>query len=256
MFAVRSVAMFPFLAMLLMGGGVGLPLGVPPLPEDPVLARIAPEECLAYTSWAGIGHSGRQEQEPDRTVPGRAGDPATVQPDRAGDPRQGRGERPAAAGGDDPRRRSAGARSCSRGRWRRSSPRSASAPRPGRSRRSDGRRGRGRGGLEGRTGEVSGGPASSRGEGRDRRRRPAIASELGPGLPAITWGITGQATCGRSRRRFAGRHPPTGARLAARVADRPAQTIAGRAAVDGDVREREEDRAAVRPAGRAAGSAR
>ncbi len=47
-------AVFPLLTMLLMGGGVGLPLGVPPLPEDPMLARIAPEECLAYTSWAGM----------------------------------------------------------------------------------------------------------------------------------------------------------------------------------------------------------
>ena len=51
--AVSVVGVFPFLIMLLMGGGAGLPLGLPPLPEDPVLARVAPEECLVYTSWSG-----------------------------------------------------------------------------------------------------------------------------------------------------------------------------------------------------------
>ncbi|MHC4401033.1 MAG: DUF1559 domain-containing protein [Planctomycetota bacterium] len=39
--------------MFLGGGGMGIPLGMPPLPEDPVLAQVAPEECLFYTSWAG-----------------------------------------------------------------------------------------------------------------------------------------------------------------------------------------------------------
>ncbi|HKI32019.1 MAG TPA: DUF1559 domain-containing protein [Gemmataceae bacterium] len=43
-----------WLMMLASGGGVGLPLGVPPLPEDPVLAKIAPEECLLYFSSAGM----------------------------------------------------------------------------------------------------------------------------------------------------------------------------------------------------------
>ncbi len=66
------VAVFPLLAMLLLGGGVGLPLGLPPLAEDPLLARIAPEECLVYTSWSGTCYAGPQEQEPDRTVAGRA----------------------------------------------------------------------------------------------------------------------------------------------------------------------------------------
>ena len=40
--------------LALLGGGVGIPLGVPPGPEDPVLARIAPEKCLYYTRWAGM----------------------------------------------------------------------------------------------------------------------------------------------------------------------------------------------------------
>jgi hypothetical protein len=34
-------------------GGMGLPLGVPPGPEDPMLGRVAPEQCLFYLSWAG-----------------------------------------------------------------------------------------------------------------------------------------------------------------------------------------------------------
>jgi hypothetical protein len=42
-----------WMMVLALGGGTSMPLGVPPLPEDPVLARIAPEECLAYFSSAG-----------------------------------------------------------------------------------------------------------------------------------------------------------------------------------------------------------
>src|SRR5687768_2591264 len=38
---------------VLAGGGVGSPFGLPPLPEDPVLARVAPQECLFYGSWSG-----------------------------------------------------------------------------------------------------------------------------------------------------------------------------------------------------------
>jgi hypothetical protein len=34
-------------------GGVGLPLGIPPGPQDPVIARVAPEKCLLYVNWAG-----------------------------------------------------------------------------------------------------------------------------------------------------------------------------------------------------------
>src|SRR5687768_12586110 len=38
---------------LLSGGGMGVPLGMPPLPEDPLFSRIAPEKCLWYLSWSG-----------------------------------------------------------------------------------------------------------------------------------------------------------------------------------------------------------
>ena len=34
-------------------GGYSLPLGLPPMPEDPAIARAAPEQCLVYLSWAG-----------------------------------------------------------------------------------------------------------------------------------------------------------------------------------------------------------
>ena len=45
-----SIGVFP---ILLFFGGFSLPLGLPPLPEDPMLSRVAPEECLGYVSWAG-----------------------------------------------------------------------------------------------------------------------------------------------------------------------------------------------------------
>jgi hypothetical protein len=39
---------------ILLLGGMGLPLGIPPTPEDPVLSRVAPQDCLAYVSWSGM----------------------------------------------------------------------------------------------------------------------------------------------------------------------------------------------------------
>ncbi len=44
-----------FLLLLLLGGGFGLPSGVPPTQEDPLAAKVAPAECLFYASWAGTG---------------------------------------------------------------------------------------------------------------------------------------------------------------------------------------------------------
>ncbi len=45
----------PWHILILLGlsGGAGLPLGLPPGPEDPAVAAAAPEECLFYLSWAG-----------------------------------------------------------------------------------------------------------------------------------------------------------------------------------------------------------
>ncbi|MCA9267596.1 MAG: hypothetical protein KDA41_03965, partial [Planctomycetales bacterium] len=35
-------------------GGIGLPLGVPPAKEDPLMARVAPPDCLYYMTWSGM----------------------------------------------------------------------------------------------------------------------------------------------------------------------------------------------------------
>ena len=62
-------------SMIMIGGLAGAPLSVPPLPEDPALARIAPQECLWYMSAAGMatpdsGSANKTEQllaEPERS---------------------------------------------------------------------------------------------------------------------------------------------------------------------------------------------
>ncbi len=53
--------------LLAMFCGTTLPLGIPPMAEDPVISRVAPEECLAYISWSGTakpstGSSNQTEQ--------------------------------------------------------------------------------------------------------------------------------------------------------------------------------------------------
>jgi prepilin-type processing-associated H-X9-DG protein len=52
---------------VLLLGGAGLPVGMPPLPEDATLAKVAPEECLAYISSAGMAtpdaKSGNQTEQ-------------------------------------------------------------------------------------------------------------------------------------------------------------------------------------------------
>lgn len=50
---MMGVSTIELLILLFYGwGAVGVPLGMPPGPEDPVMAAIAPEECFAYTTWA------------------------------------------------------------------------------------------------------------------------------------------------------------------------------------------------------------
>jgi hypothetical protein len=51
MYAGFAAGMMAFVTVFT--GGFGLPLGVPP-EEDPLLAKIAPEKCLAYLSWSGM----------------------------------------------------------------------------------------------------------------------------------------------------------------------------------------------------------
>ena len=42
-----------FFVILSMGGALGIPLGMPPAPEDPLLSSIAPEEPFYYITWNG-----------------------------------------------------------------------------------------------------------------------------------------------------------------------------------------------------------
>ena len=42
----------PWIFALTLGSGMGIPLGIPPAPDDPVMARLAPEPCAFYTTWS------------------------------------------------------------------------------------------------------------------------------------------------------------------------------------------------------------
>ncbi len=39
---------------LMISGGLGVPLGIPPGPEDPILAQVAPDNVMYYTRWVGM----------------------------------------------------------------------------------------------------------------------------------------------------------------------------------------------------------
>lgn len=43
-----------YLALIFFGGSMGIPMGMPPGPEDPLMANVAPEECAFYASWSGV----------------------------------------------------------------------------------------------------------------------------------------------------------------------------------------------------------
>jgi hypothetical protein len=62
-----GMGMIEALILMLFSGGIGVPLGVPPEPEDVLLARVAPEECLFYTTWSGMASpdaaSGNQTEQ-------------------------------------------------------------------------------------------------------------------------------------------------------------------------------------------------
>ncbi len=51
---MASMGPMELMMIFLMGFGGGLPLGLPPAELDPVLAQVAPEECLAYFTWSGV----------------------------------------------------------------------------------------------------------------------------------------------------------------------------------------------------------
>jgi hypothetical protein len=65
--AVLMPGIFQILSMVLMGGGVGMPIGIPPAAEDPAMARAAPKECLFYLTWSGMAapdpHSSNQTEQ-------------------------------------------------------------------------------------------------------------------------------------------------------------------------------------------------
>jgi len=47
------MGVFELLTVVVLGGGLSLPVGLPPEPEDPVMSAVAPDECIAYLTWAG-----------------------------------------------------------------------------------------------------------------------------------------------------------------------------------------------------------
>jgi len=53
-----GIGSYELVTLLGLAFGLGLPLGTPPLPEDPMMAKIAPAECLAYVSSAGMATPG------------------------------------------------------------------------------------------------------------------------------------------------------------------------------------------------------
>jgi hypothetical protein len=56
-FEMASVPAMNFTELLLIimtGIGIGMPLGVPPQQPDPMLANIAPAQCLYYATWVGM----------------------------------------------------------------------------------------------------------------------------------------------------------------------------------------------------------
>ena len=61
------------LLIVLMGSGLGVPLGVPPQDPDPVLANVAPAECLYLLKLGRHGGARCGQYQPDGTVVGRTG---------------------------------------------------------------------------------------------------------------------------------------------------------------------------------------
>jgi hypothetical protein len=47
-----AAGFFEILVLVLFPGLWGLPIGMPPGPEDPLVSKMAPEQCLFYTNWA------------------------------------------------------------------------------------------------------------------------------------------------------------------------------------------------------------
>lgn len=55
MFGLNPMELLVIVGAFFALGGASLPIGLPPLPADPMVERAAPEECLFYSSWNGTG---------------------------------------------------------------------------------------------------------------------------------------------------------------------------------------------------------
>lgn len=53
MVAFGGPGLMELLMVVLLGGGLNLPVGMPPEAEDPKMSQVAPEQALVYLSWAG-----------------------------------------------------------------------------------------------------------------------------------------------------------------------------------------------------------
>ena len=106
---VGIIAMLPVLMMLLLGGGGGFPLGIPPLPEDPMLSRIAPDDCLVYVNSSGMATPEAKSKNQTEQLLAEPEVQRLVSEIERGDRGPGRPGRPAGAGGTISRTPSAGA---------------------------------------------------------------------------------------------------------------------------------------------------
>ena len=58
----------PWLFMLTLGSGMGVPLGIPPGPDDPVISRVAPGRLRLLHHMGGHRNGRPSQQESGRTV--------------------------------------------------------------------------------------------------------------------------------------------------------------------------------------------
>ncbi|MFK7765969.1 MAG: hypothetical protein AB8B55_01920 [Mariniblastus sp.] len=51
-----GIGFFEFLIpiLLMFGGNLGIPMGMSPGPEDPMMSRVAPDDIYGYASWSGV----------------------------------------------------------------------------------------------------------------------------------------------------------------------------------------------------------
>ena len=224
---------------------------MPPLPEDAVLAQVAPEECLVYASWSGMATpDAKSKNQTEQLLAEPEVQRLASEIERVIVARIGEGA---------PREQAEAARDAIRwGKKLLTRPVAAFVSSVGPSSE----------GLDVRGGLIVsvGGDAAELRAAMEKYQAllPGAAEKvdidgmscyrvkLGPGMPPITWGISGKGTyllIGVGEGSLEGmRQRARGS--AARLAHRAAEATAGGAAFDGDVRERREARGAVWPAGR------